>query len=82
MVSTDFWSLGMKKLTKTAAQLEDMIGERIGPGVLVKVHGDPAYGWHPTVFSAPAQVHRYQILAEHVAKELRDQFDLADGSRP
>src|ERR1700704_3903816 len=65
VASTNYLEARMKKPTKTAAQLEDMISERIGLGVLVKVHEDLAYGWHPTVFSAPAHVHRYQILAEH-----------------
>jgi hypothetical protein len=45
VASTNYLEARMKKPTKTAAQLEDMISERIGLGVLVKVHEDLAYGY-------------------------------------
>jgi hypothetical protein len=47
-------------------------------GVAVAVHKDPAYGWHPTVMTAPAQAIAAQLRAEQVAKELRERFILAD----
>ncbi len=37
---------------------------------------DPAYGWHPTVVTAPGQAMTLQQRAEEIAKELRALYDL------
>jgi hypothetical protein len=67
----------MAKEKKTAQELADMIAARINVGgVFVKVHADPAYGWHPTVVTAPEQVVTFQQRAEEIAKELRALYDL------
>jgi len=65
------------KERRTAQELADMIAARIGiGGVFVAVHKDPAYGWHPTVMTAPAAAHQCQVLAEEIASELRTKYDL------
>jgi hypothetical protein len=65
------------KEQKTAQELADLIALRIGVGgVFVAVHKDPAYGWHPTVVTAPAAAHRCQLMAEEIALELRTKYDL------
>jgi hypothetical protein len=57
----------------------NLVASGIGVGgVAVAVHKDPAYGWHPTVMTAPAQAIAAQLRAEQVAKELRERFILAD----
>jgi hypothetical protein len=64
---------------KSARELANMVASGIGVGgVAVVVHKDPAYGWHPTVMTAPAQAIGAQLRAEQVAKELRERFVLAD----
>jgi hypothetical protein len=45
-------------------------------GTFIKVHADPAYGWHATVMTAPAQAVRTQQTVEEIAKELRALYDL------
>jgi hypothetical protein len=65
------------KERKTARELEDMIAGRLGiGGTFIKVHADPAYGWHATVMTAPAQAVRAQQTVEEIAKELRALYDL------
>jgi hypothetical protein len=67
----------MVKEKKTAQELADIIAARINVGgVFIKVHADPAYGWHPTVFTAPGQAMTFQQRAEEIAKELRALYDL------
>jgi hypothetical protein len=69
----------MAKDSKTAAELEDMIKQRLNiGGIHVKVHKDPAYGWHPTVVTTPAAAYNAQVEAEKIAKELREKFDLKE----
>jgi hypothetical protein len=64
---------------KTSRELADMIATRINiGGVMVKVHPDPAYGWHATVLTAPTQAIRCQQVAEEVAAELRAKYELRD----
>jgi len=66
----------MEKQKKTAQELADMIAARINVGgIYVKVHKDPAYGWHPTIVTAPAAALNCQILAEEIAQELRAKYD-------
>jgi hypothetical protein len=68
-----------KKERKTAQELADLIAARIGVGgVFVAVHKDPAFGWHPTVITAPAAAHRCQLAAEEIAQELRAKYDLKE----
>jgi hypothetical protein len=65
------------KEKRTARELADMIATKIGVGgVFVTVHKDPAYGWHPTVMTAPAAAVRCQALAEEIAADLRAKYDL------
>jgi hypothetical protein len=67
----------LAKQRKTARELEDMIAERVGVGgVMVKVHSDPAYGWHATVMTAPAKAIAAQQVVERISEELRLQFEL------
>jgi hypothetical protein len=69
----------MEKRKKTALELADMISQRINiGGIFVVVHKDPAYGWHPTVMTAPAKAINCQMLAEEIAKELRVEYDLKE----
>jgi hypothetical protein len=42
----------------------------------VAVHKNAAYGWHPSVITAPVEAHRCQVLAEEIAAELRATYDL------
>ncbi len=66
-----------EKEQRTAQELADMIAARINiGGVFVVVHKDPAYGWHPTVVTAPAAAHRCQVVAEEIAAELRTRYEL------
>jgi hypothetical protein len=54
-----------------------MIAARINiGGVHVAVNPDPAYGWHPTVITAPSQAIQCQQLAESIAAELRATYHL------
>ncbi len=66
------------KQKKTAQELADMIAARLNiGGVLIAVHKDPAYGWHPTVMTRPAAAINAQTAAEEIAKELRADYELA-----
>jgi hypothetical protein len=68
-----------KKKQKSARELAELVAERIGiPGVQVAVHSDPVYGWHPTVFTIPAQAVNAQNAAERAAQELRALYELCD----
>ncbi len=67
----------MQKEQKSAQELADLVAARIRVGgVLVSVHEDPAYGWHPTVVTAPAAASLCQVLAEEIAAELRSKYAL------
>jgi hypothetical protein len=48
---------------KTARELADMVASGIGVGGIAVVS---AYGWHPTVMTAPAQAIGAQLRAEQV----------------
>jgi len=68
-----------EKQKKTAQELADMIAARINVGgIFVKVHKDPALGWHPTVVTVPAAALNCQMLAEKIAQELRAEYDLKE----
>jgi hypothetical protein len=67
----------LSKDRKTASELERMISKRLDlGGTFIKVHSDPAYGWHATVVTAPAQAIAVQQTVEQIAAELRTEFDL------
>jgi hypothetical protein len=67
----------VEKESKTDAELEDMILQRllIG-GVFVSVRRDPMLGWRPTVVTAPRHARNAQELADKIAAELRKKFTL------
>jgi len=44
--------------------------------VFIAIHKDPAYGWHPTVVTAPAAAYNCQAMAEQIAQELRTNYEL------
>jgi hypothetical protein len=62
---------------KTARELAEMIGERMGAGAFIAVHKDSVYGWHPRVMTTLHAV-ALQHRAEEIAKELRAQYDLSE----
>ena len=67
------------KERKTAKELADLIGARIGlGGVFVAVHKDPVRGWHPTVIAAPAAAYNCQVMAEQIAEELRVKYEMSE----
>jgi hypothetical protein len=69
----------MQKPKKSAEQLQEMIADRIGIGPLfVRVHPDPAYGWHARLVAAPGQEICSPQSVEDAAAELRTQFDLKE----
>jgi hypothetical protein len=47
-------------------------------GVEIAVRKDHAFGWTPTVLSAPAGAIGFQRRAEEIARYLRVQFDLRE----
>jgi hypothetical protein len=66
------------KQKKTAAELEEIVKQRIGAGDFrVTVHGNPDTGWHATIYGRqPAEVHRCQVMADTIAAELCQHYDL------
>jgi hypothetical protein len=45
----------------------------------VTVHANPEAGWHATVYGhQSAEVHRCQMMADTIATELGQFYDLAD----
>jgi hypothetical protein len=68
----------MVKERCTAEQLACMIAEKINvTGVEVAVRRDHAYGWVPTIVSAPADPIGFQRRADEIAHVLRTRFELA-----
>jgi hypothetical protein len=47
-------------------------------GLKVAVRRDHAFGWTPTVLSAPGEVIGFQRRADEIARYLRVQFDLRE----
>ena len=68
----------MDKQKKTAAELEDIMRLRIGAGdYKVTVHANPETGWHATIYGRqPAEVHRCQVMADTIAAELCQHYEL------
>jgi hypothetical protein len=69
----------MERHTKTAAELEEIVKQRIGPGDFrVTVHPHPETGWHVTIYGRqPAEVHRCQSMADTIATEMSQFYELA-----
>jgi hypothetical protein len=69
----------MAKEKKSACELATMIAVRmiIGSG-LVSVYKDASYGWAVNVFTGPSQLFGDQAMAEQIAAELRERYDLKD----
>jgi hypothetical protein len=68
----------MDKQRKTAAELEEIVKQRIGAGsFLVTIHRNPETGWHATIYGRqPAEVHRCQVMADTIAAELSQHYAL------
>ena len=68
----------MDKQQKTAAELEEIMRLRIGAGdYKVTVHANPETGWHATIYGRqPAEVHRCQVMADTIAAELCQHYEL------
>jgi hypothetical protein len=65
---------------KTAAELEEIVKQRIGAGDFkVTVHANPKTGWHVMIHGRrPAEVHRCQVMADRIAAELCQHYELAE----
>lgn len=63
---------------QTATELEEMLKQRIGPGdYRVTVHRSSAVGWHATIYgNQAAEVHRCQVMADTIAAELCQHYEL------
>ena len=69
----------MTKEMRTAEQLAGMIEASVGVrDLLITVRKDHAYGWHPTIVSAPGNNLGFQRRVEEIAKHLLIQFELRD----
>ena len=70
----------MNKQHKTAAELEEIVKQRIGAGDFrVTVHRNPDAGWHATIYGRqPPEVNRCQVMADTIAAELCQQYALDD----
>jgi hypothetical protein len=70
--------IAMAKERCSAEQLADMITQKINvAGVEVSVRRDHAYGFVPTVVSAPSDQIGFQRRADEIAHVLRTRFELA-----
>jgi len=69
----------MDKQKKTASDLEEIVKVRIGAGDFrVIVQRNPDAGWQATIYGCqPAEVHRYQVMADTIATELCRHYDLS-----
>ena len=67
----------LAKDKKTAHELANIIGQRIGVGgVMVSVYPDPAFGWNATLITAPSAAIGAQPTLEQIVQKLRTEFDL------
>jgi hypothetical protein len=68
------------KQRKTPAELEEIVKQRIGAGDFkVTTHRNPETGWHATIYGRqPAEVHRWQVMADTITAELRQHYDLEE----
>ena len=71
--------IAVAKEKRTAEQLAGMIESAIGVGNLfVTVRKDHAYGWQPTIVSAPGNSLGFQRRIEDLAHRLRAEFELIE----
>ena len=78
MAASSGLEVAMVKERCSADQLANMITQKINvTGVKVAVRRDHAYGWVPTVVSAPSDQIGFQRRADEIAHVLRTRFDLA-----
>jgi hypothetical protein len=69
----------MSKKRMGAEQLADMIASKMNvAGLEIAVRRDHAFGWTPTVLSAPADPIGFQRRAEEIARYLQVQFELRE----
>ena len=70
----------MKKQIKTAAELAEILKQRIGAGDFhVNIHRNSETGWNATISSRqPAEAHRCQVMADTIAAELCKHYELAE----
>ncbi len=67
----------LAKEKRTAHELADVIGQRIGVGgVMLSVYPDAASGWSATIITAPSAASGAQSMLERIVQELRAEFDL------
>jgi hypothetical protein len=69
----------MAKEKRSARELADMIATRmiIKPG-LVSVYKDTTRGWAANVFTGPSHLYGDQHLAEQIASDVREKYDLME----
>ena len=70
----------MDKQKKTAAELEDIVKQRIGAGDFkIAVNRNLEVGWHATIYGRqPAEVHRCQVMADTITAELSQHYALIE----
>ena len=70
----------MDRQKKTVAELEEIVKQRIGAGDFrVTIHRNPYAGWHATIYGRqPAEVHRCQVMADTIAVELCQYYELGE----
>jgi plasmid maintenance system antidote protein VapI len=67
----------LAKDKKTAHELADIIGQRIGVGgVMISVYPDPDFGWNATLITGPSAAIGAQSILEQIVQELRTEFEL------
>jgi hypothetical protein len=67
----------MDKQKKTAVELEEIMKQRLGAGDFVVTIHRSSEGWHATIYGRqPEDVHRCQIMADTIAVELGQHYDL------
>ena len=68
----------MDKQKKTATELEEIVKQLVGAGDFrVTIHRNLEAGWHPTIYGRqPAEVHRCQFMADTLATELCQHYEL------
>jgi hypothetical protein len=79
MASEPAGETSVQKQTKTAAELQEILKQRIGAGDFkVTVHRNPETGWHAMICGRqPSKIHRCQVMADNIVTELSRYYDLA-----